>query len=30
MTAPKPKQVYNDSDAYWAFVTVATDASFED
>jgi predicted HTH transcriptional regulator len=29
MTAPKPKQVYNDSDAHWDFVTVGTDASFE-
>ena len=29
MTAPKPKQVYSDPDAHWDFVTVATDASFE-
>jgi hypothetical protein len=29
MTAPKPKQVYDDPDAYWDFVTVTTDATFE-
>ena len=29
MTAPKPKQVYDDPDAYWDFVTVATDTTFE-
>jgi predicted HTH transcriptional regulator len=29
MTAPKPKQVYDDPDADWDFVTVTTDATFE-
>jgi hypothetical protein len=29
MTAPKPKQVCNDPDAYWDFITVAADAIFE-
>jgi predicted HTH transcriptional regulator len=29
MTAPKPKQVYDNPDAYWGFVTVTTDSSFE-
>lgn len=29
MTAPKPKKVYDDPDAYWDFVTVATDTTFE-
>lgn len=29
MTAPKPKHVYDDPDAYWDFVTVATDTTFE-
>ena len=28
MTAPKPKQVYDNPDAYWDFVTVTTDASW--
>jgi predicted HTH transcriptional regulator len=30
MTAPKPKQVYDNPDAYWDFVTVTTDVDFED
>ena len=29
MTAPKPKQVYDNPDAYWDFVTVTTDVDFE-
>jgi hypothetical protein len=29
MTAPKPKQIYDNPDAYWDFVTVATDTAFE-
>src|SRR5271170_6086926 len=29
MTAPKPKQVYDNPDAYWNFVTVTTDVDFE-
>ena len=29
MTASKPKQVYENPDAYWGFVTVTTDSSFE-
>jgi hypothetical protein len=29
MTPPKPKQVYENPDAYWAFVTSARDADFE-
>ena len=29
MSAPEPKQVSDDPDAYWAFVTVATDTTFE-
>ena len=29
MTAPRPKQVYDNPDAYWDFVTVTTDVDFE-
>ena len=29
MSAPKPKQIYDDPDAYWDFVTVAADTAFE-
>jgi hypothetical protein len=29
MTVPKPKQVCNDPGAYWDFITVAADATFE-
>jgi hypothetical protein len=30
MTAPQPQQVYDSPDAYWDFVTVTTDSSFEE
>ncbi|MGE3876884.1 MAG: helix-turn-helix domain-containing protein, partial [Parvibaculaceae bacterium] len=29
MTVLKPKKVYDDPDAYWDFVTVPTDTTFE-
>jgi hypothetical protein len=29
MTAPKPKQVYDNPATYWDFVTVTTDVNFE-
>jgi hypothetical protein len=29
MTASKPKQVYDNPDAYWDFVTVTADVNFE-
>ncbi len=29
MSVPKPKQVFDDPDAHWTFVTVAEDTGFE-
>ena len=29
MTVPTPKQIYDDPNTYWGFVTIATDTAFE-